>query len=179
MLCVFRRAKNTGHWLKQVTTCLIPLDAAYFSYPWKPEHFAPVAVLTQNLHHKSKNVATYYYANGCSIATQYKKLQANFGITSAFLIKSLRDLISRPYGQILLVQNLGLATAILALCVAFLAVNRTVVPGLERNFALFLAIRTDRFVHFPRPSVISASRIHVITSFWLPILKYRVNELSG
>jgi len=45
------------------------------------------------------NIYTQIYCN--------KKVREIFGFTSASLIKSLRDLISRPYGQILLLQNLG------------------------------------------------------------------------
>ncbi len=70
--------------------------------------------LSQNLHWKSL----------CDGNSLRKNVQSNFGIPPPFLIKSLRDLIRRPYGQILLLQNLGLL---------FLAVLAAIGPSLGCN----------------------------------------------
>ena len=68
-----------------------------------------------------------------------------------------------------------LTAAIFALGVTVFAVNRTVFPGFEGNFALFFAIRTNRFVHLPRPSVISTLKSHTLSPFFrVLILKYQL-----
>ena len=43
-----------------------------------------------------------------------------------------------------------LASFVLTLGIAFLAVYRTIFSGLKRNFALFFAFWTNRFMHLPR-----------------------------
>jgi len=50
------------------------------------------------------------------------------------------------------INNLSLTAFVLALRKAVLAVYGTVIPGLERDFAFFLAFGANRLVHFTLPA---------------------------
>ncbi len=70
-------------------------------------------------------------------------------------------------------ENTFLTTAVFVLGKTIPAIHRTVFSGLERNFTLLFAVRTDRFMHLSRTSVVSSIlKSHVIS----PLMVLRITD---